>query len=386
MVEILLSLTIILVGTKIASHLCNKINIPGVIGELLVGILVGPAVLGLVHSGEIIDVFSQIGVIFLMFLAGLESDFNLLKKYMKPSIAVALLGVILPIILFFAAGCMYHFPFNEALFLGIVFAATSVSISVQVLREYKRVDSKEGAVILGAAVVDDIMVVIMVSLFTTFIKQAGKFQLNAEFLWDILGKKFIFFLVTYLFAKYLLQPLFNWAKRLVAEEAVTAIALVCCFGFAVLSEELGMSDVIGAFFMGVLISLTHHREIIQEKIETIGYSLFIPVFFVSIGLKVEFQGLLQAVDLVAVLVILGVASKLIGGYLGSRFTGLNQMQSLVVGSGMVSRGEMALIIVQMGTAYHLISENIYSAIVLAIILTTLISPFLIQMSLKKIPD
>lgn len=383
MVEILLALTVILVGTKLAAHICSKINVPSVIGELLIGIIVGPAMLGIVHSSKMIDIFSQIGVIFLMFLAGLESDFNLLRKYIKPSFAVAILGILLPMILFVGIGVFYHFPMNEALFLGIVFAATSVSISVQVLREYNKVDSKEGAVILGAAVVDDIIVVIMVSIFTTFIEHHGKLQLNAQFLWDVVGKKIIFFVVAYLFAKYLLQPILVLSKKLIATEAVTAIALACCFGFSVLSEELGMSDVIGAFFMGLMLSLTHHRDIIQEKIETIGNSLFIPVFFVSIGLNVEFAGLSSTIGMVFVFMILGVLSKLLGGYIGSKFTGLDHTQSLVVGSGMVSRGEMALIIVRMGTQFHLINENMYSAIVLSVILTTLISPFLIQLSLKK---
>ena len=383
MAEILLSLTFILLGTKLAAHLCNKINIPSVIGELLVGIVIGPGVLGLVHPNEVMDIFSQIGVIFLMFLAGLESDFNLLKKYLKPSFSVAILGVIFPAVVFLILGLCYHFPFNEALFLGIVFAATSVSISVQVLREYNKVNSKEGAVILGAAVVDDIIVVIMVSMFTTFLKHQGHLAINSEFIWDILVKKIIFFVITFLFAKYLLQPILELSKKLIAQEAVTAIALACCFAFSFLSEELGMSDVIGAFFMGLMLSLTHHREIIQEKIEAIGYALFIPIFFVSIGLKVHFRGITDNLIIALLLIILGVLTKLIGGYIASRFNGLNKMQSLVVGSGMVSRGEMALIIVQMGTQFHLINQNMYSTIVLAIIITTLISPFLIKMAINE---
>lgn len=383
MVEILLSLTVILVGTKFAAHVCQLVNVPSVIGELLVGVLLGPAILNIVHPGEVMTAFSQIGVIFLMFLAGLESDFGLLKKHIKPSVIVAVLGVVLPMVLFFLVGNMFHFPTNEAVFLGVVFAATSVSISVQVLREYQHLDTEEGSVILGAAVVDDIMVVIIVSIFTTLLEQNGHIQMTSAFWWDILGKKVVFFLVAFLFAKYLLQPILKMAKRLIASEAVTAVALACCFGFAVLSEELGMSDVIGAFFMGLMISLTDHRDVIQSKIDTIGYSLFIPAFFVSIGLNVRLDGVLKNIGFIALLVLIGIISKLVGGYIGAKCSHLSSRQGLVIGSGMVSRGEMALIIVQMGTRYHLISQAMYSEIILAIILTTLISPFLIKASIKK---
>lgn len=382
MVEVLLSLAVILVGTKIAAHLCQKINIPSVIGELLVGIILGPAVLNIIHPTEIMDIFSQIGVIFLMFLAGLESDFHLLKKYMKPSVIVALLGVILPMIMFFIIGNVFHMPTNEAIFLGVVFAATSVSISVQVLREYNKLDSKEGSIILGAAVVDDIVVVMIVSVFTTLLDHHGQIEWNAQFLWDMLGGKILFFVVAFLFAKYVLQRVLDIAKRLMATEVVTAASLALCFTFALLSEELGMSDVIGAFFMGLMISLTDHQKVIQEKIDVIGYSLFIPVFFISIGLNVEFGGVLKNIGFILLLTIFGILSKLIGGYLGGRAFHLERQQSFVVGSGMVSRGEMALIIVQMGMRYHLISETMYSEIILAIILTTLISPFLIKLSVK----
>ncbi|CAM3985933.1 cation:proton antiporter [Catellicoccus marimammalium] len=383
MIEILLAFIVILLGTKLAAHLCQLINIPSVIGELLVGILLGPAMLNLVHPSQTMEIFSQIGVIFLMFLAGLESDFHLLRKYMKPSVVIACLGVILPMILFFIVGNVFHMPTMEAVFLGIVFAATSVSISVQVLREYNHLDSKDGSIILGSAVVDDIMVVMIVSIFTTILDQKGSFSFNLAFLWDMIGGKLLFFLVAFLFAKYLLLPLLRIAKRLYATEAVTAFSLALCFAFALLSEELGMSDVIGAFFVGLMISLTEHQKVVQEKIDVIGYSLFIPIFFVSIGLNVRFDGFIKNLPFILILTVLGVLSKLIGGYIGGRFSHLTSRQSFVVGAGMVSRGEMALIIVQMGVRYHLISDNMYSEIIMAIILTTLISPFLIKGALAK---
>lgn len=374
----------ILLGTKLAGHLCNRIGVPSVIGELLVGIILGPALLNIVQPTEIVQLFAQIGVILLMFLAGLESDLSQLKKYLKPSVLVAILGILFPMVLGSLVGHLFALPVVSSIFLGIVFSATSVSISVQVLREYNRLDSDEGSVILGAAVVDDIVVVLIVSVFSSIINMGSQLQFDFAFFWNLLGLKFLFFLVIYLFAKFLLQPVMRLASRVVAIESQAAMALVLCFAFAILSEKMGMSDVIGAFFIGLMMSTHPSQPKVQEKLDTIGYAFFIPIFFVSIGLNVEFSAFKEHFGMIVLLTLTGILSKLVGGYLGSRMSHLSKSASTIVGSGMVSRGEMALIIVQIGQAHHLVTGSVYSAIVVAIILTTLASPLLIKYSIEKL--
>ncbi|WEG72982.1 cation:proton antiporter [Vagococcus intermedius] len=381
--ELLIALIAILIGTKLAGHLCNLIGIPAVIGELLVGIILGPAMLSIVQPTDLIHMFSQIGVILLMFLAGLESDLGLLKKYMKPSVSVAVTGIIFPLILCAIVGSLFNLSWLSSLFLGIVFSATSVSISVQVLRDYRRLDSEEGSIILGAAVVDDIVVVLLVSIFATFINMEGDFALNGAFFWDLLGKKLLFFGLTYVFAKYMVKPLLKWTKRIVATEGETSIALVLCFTFAVLSEVLGMSDVIGAFFMGLILSNHSSKERIENKVVTIGYALFIPVFFVSIGLDIRFSAFKEHAMFIVLLSLAAVISKLVGGYISARASHINKNNAWLVGAGMVSRGEMALIIVQMGKSLDLVTGSIYSAIVVAIIIATLVSPLLIKFFIER---
>lgn len=382
-INLLISIILIILGTKVAGHLCHKIGVPAVIGELLTGVLLGPAILGWIHHTEFIAVFAEIGVILLMFLAGLESDLDKLRKYLRPSLMVALFGIVLPFSLLSGAGLLFGVPMNEALFLGVIFSATSVSISVQVLKEYNRLDSPEGSVTLGAAVVDDIAVVLIVSLFTALMSVDGTGTgFNASFIWTLLWPKLVFFLVLFLFARFILKPLMTLTNNLTGFELGTALALVLCFAFAIFSEEVGLSDVIGAFFMGLLLSRSENKEHIEHNVSIIGYSLFIPVFFVSIGLDIELSAFKDYALFILILTVLATATKLFGGYAGGRLTHLSKEQSLIVGAGMVSRGEMALIIVKMGSAIGLVSLDLYSAIVVAIILTTLFSPLLIKYAVE----
>lgn len=381
--ELLLALILILIGTKVAGHLCQKISIPAVIGELMVGIIFGPALLGWVLPSDSIHVFSEIGVILLMFLAGLESDLDLLKKYFKPAMSVALFGIIFPLLLCGALSYLFGLSLLTSIFIGMVFSATSVSISVQVLREYNRMDSEEGSIILGAAVVDDIVVVLIVSIFSTVMNLGGKLVLDGAFFWDMFGKKVLFFLMIYLLSKFILKPFLKIASRLLATEGVTAAALVLCFAFAILSQKLGMSDVIGAFFMGLMLSRESVKEEVEERVSTIGYALFIPVFFVSIGLDLDLSVFGEKYGFIILLSLMAIATKLVGGYVSGRLSKIDRSTSWIIGSGMVSRGEMALIIVQMGRSLDLLSPDIYSAVVVAIIVATLVSPLLIKFFIER---
>jgi len=385
LMELLLSLILIIIGTKLAGHLCHRIGIPAVIGELLTGVVLGPALLGLVLHTEMISIFAEIGVILLMFLAGLESDLDKLKKYLKPSVMVALFGILLPMIFLSGAAHLFDITWKEAIFIGVIFSATSVSISVQVLKEYKRLDTAEGSVTLGAAVVDDIAVVLIVSLFSAFLNMdSGSSSVGGiGLLWDLLGTKILLFLGLFLFAKFILKPLISLTKKIVAVEIETALGLVLCFAFAIIAQKVGMSDVIGAFFIGLLLSKHEVKHNIEHNTSVIGYSLFIPVFFVSIGLDIELSAFKEYAVLIIVFTVLATLTKLIGGYLGGRLTHLDRDQSLIVGAGMVSRGEMALIIVKMGENLGLVSAGHYSAIVVAVILTTLFSPLLIKFAIER---
>ncbi|MDE6376803.1 MAG: cation:proton antiporter, partial [Ligilactobacillus sp.] len=239
----LLQLVIILLLTKLGAHLSNIFNFPSVIGELLVGVLAGPAVLNLLVPTTFTHYFAELGVIVLMFIAGLEGDLKALIHYWKPSLTVAILGVIVPTASAFLL-CYYVFGFSAktAIFLGLILSATSVSITVQVLREMQRLNSPEGSMILGAAVADDIICVILlgicVSLFGTTADLKRPIPL-------MLFLMLLFFALALILGKWFVPKFLSIFSRLNASENETTAALVLCFGFAFLAVSLGMSDVLG---------------------------------------------------------------------------------------------------------------------------------------------
>ena len=383
--EFLGTLCLVLITTSFAGHFSRRIGIPAVIGQLLVGILIGPAVLGWVHNNAFMHTFSEIGVIILMFIAGLESDLGMLKKYFKPALAVAFSGVVFPVVLIYFFGKLFHFSFEQAIFLGVTFSATSVSISVEVLKELKRLKSKEGTTILGAAVIDDIISVIILSVLVSMFSNVAKAQgghhssnLWMSFLLDALYFVMIFFLFEWIAPK-----MMRLGEHLKVASSVTLMSIVLCLGMAWLAEQVGLSDVVGAFFAGVAIAQTPYKQEVDSNIEPIGYAVFIPVFFVSIGLNMTFKGFFDDLIFIVSLTILALITKWLGCGLGAKVLGMNYDSMNIIGSGMVSRGEMALIIAQIGYEAHLLSSEYYSSVIFVIILTTLAAPFMLKAAIKR---
>ncbi|CAM4075782.1 cation:proton antiporter [Streptococcus penaeicida] len=374
----LFQITIILISSFLAIEASKKLAIPAVVGQLLVGIIIGPSLLNLVHQGHIIHFLAELGVILLMFLAGLEADLALLKKYLKPSLAVAITGVVIPVGLFYMVTKLMGYDVNTAMFYGIVFAATSVSITVEVLQEYKRVQTKVGAVILGAAVADDIIAVLLLSFFVATNKGSGS---NSNLLFQMIGQLlFLLFLIA--LVKYIVPAIYRLTFKIDQFEKDSFLALLICFSMALLATTVGMSAVIGSFFAGLAIGQTHKGEEIMHEISELSYMFFIPIFFASIALPLKFDGLFANLGIIIFFTILAVISKLLPGYLVAKGFNFSKMDSLTVGAGMVSRGEMALIIVQIGLAEKLITSQVYSTLVIVIILSTVIAPFILKKSFK----
>lgn len=374
-------LCLILVSTTIASHFSRRFGIPAVIGQLLVGIVLGNAGLRLVHPDILVADFSEIGVILLMFLAGIESDLSLLRKYFRPGMYVAVLGILLPILLGTVSGNLFQIPLNESFFLGLILAATSVSISVEVLKELNVINTKEGSTILGASVVDDILVVLIVSVSMSFLGAKGG---NDSPLGMMLVEQVLFFVAVFLLIRWGAPYLMRLSKKLLAESSVIIVSLILCLSMSYLADLIGLSSVIGAFFTGIAIGQTKVWKEVQYNVEAIGYAVFIPVFFISIGLDISFEGIGNQLVLIVAVTLLAIASKLFGGFFGSKLAGFDNQSSLMVGSGMISRGEMALIIIQLGAQAQLVTDDYYSAFILVIIFTTLASPFLLKYFTKKI--
>lgn len=376
-------LSVILLATLIGGQFSARLKLPAVVGELLAGIIVGPAVLNLVQPTEIIKVLSDIGVIFLMFLAGLDSDLKTLKKLLRPSVLVAGFGMIVPIIIAYMTGILFAFSQAESLFLGLTFSATSVSISVAVLQEMGRLEGKEGMTILGAAVADDLLSIILLSIVSglTGVSEPGSNK-GKDLILSLLTQAAFLILLVFV-SVYVIPRLINLSQRLTLPVPETLVAMIIVVLASWGAEKVGLSNVIGAFFAGLALNRTSAQKTLKKNFTVIGYSSFIPIFFVSIGLNMSIKGILNDFILFFVLVIGSVFSKLVGAGLGAKIAGFSNSSALLVGTGMVSRGEMALVVAQMGLTNHLLAPAAYSTVIGAIIMTTVVSPFLLKWSISK---
>lgn len=374
----------LLLATQIVAHLCRRVEIPEVIGQILVGIIAGPAVLDWVHLNSMMNEFQEIGVIILMFIAGLESDLSLLRKYLKPAVVVALLGVIVPIVIMGPVSYMFGFTKLESLFIGVIFATTSVSISVAVLREFNRLDSREGATVLGAAVADDIIGVILLSVMISVINgSSNSGHGNGQPLGIVLLMQLVFFGGTYLLIRWLAPYLIHMSDRLLTVASTSVMAMIICLGMAAIADYVGLSGAVGSFFAGIAVANTKHKEVVDRSFIPIGYAMFIPLFFVSVGLNMRFDNIGESFVFVIVMTILACLTKLLGCGVGAKLSGFSMPSSYIVGSGMVARGEMGLITAQIGYEAHLLSPMYYSDVITVIIIATVLAPFILKNALKR---
>jgi Kef-type K+ transport system membrane component KefB len=374
--EFLLQLTIILITAKLAGDLAMRLGQPAVLGQLLAGVLIGPAVAGLVEPSAIVEVFAQIGVLLLMFLAGLETDLRALNENRNTSIAVAVGGILFPLAGGYAGGLWLGMEQGHALFLGLLLSATSVSISVQTFRELGKLNIRESTTVLGAAIVDDILVVLGLTIVLGLLT-AGEISLA----WVIVKKVIFIVLAVIMVWKGIPFALRKFA-RLKGIETVLGIGIILCLLFSLAAEYFGVAGIIGAFAAGLAISRTEIKHQIEKKMEAVAYSFFVPVFLASIGLMVTFDGLAEQLLPLFLLSVLAIATKLIGSGLGARITGYNAKSSLAIGSGMVSRGEVALIIAALGLNSGLLPSELYTTIIMVIVITTVVAPPLLKWFLK----
>ena len=379
--DFLLFVAIILLSTKIFSLLSQKVNMPQIVGALLVGVLLGPSCLNILHETDFLTKSAEIGVIFLMFLAGLDTDFDDLKATGKSAVIIAFVGVLIPLgsgfltyFLFFHGERPDTMIFLESTFVGIVLTATSVSITVETLREMGKLKGKMGTSILGAAIIDDILGIIALTVITSFTVPGVEIMV-------VLLKIFLFFVfiavcgffVFRLFRK--LEIVYGTKRR------VAIYAVVFCLLLSYISEVyFGVADITGAYFAGlILCNVTETKSYIASKINITSYMFFTPIFFASIGIKTVITGMSQELILFTLaLLIVAILSKIVGCGLGAKICGFSNMDSLAIGVGMISRGEVALIVAQKGEQAGLISSTLFPAIVLVVIVTTLITPILLK--------
>lgn len=394
--EILLSLAIILLFTKLFGVITEHVHLPQVVGALLAGVLLGPSCIGILIENDFLTTASEIGVIMLMFIAGLDTDLNDLKHTGFTAFIVALSGVIVPIV-----GCsaVYLAFFMEswdfvtvikAVFVGVVFAATSVSITVETLQEMGRLKTRVGATLLSAALIDDIIGIVVLSIVTGIAdSKTGKSTSGAGETGLVLLKILLFFVFA-LIVGFLVYKLFKKLSINYGHHRRIAIwALAFCFVMSYCAEKLfGIADITGAFFAGVILcNVTGARQYVAKKITVASYLVFSPIFFAGIGLKTNLHLVTGDIILFSlVLLFMAIITKIIGCGLGAKVCGMNMRESLSVGTGMVARGEVALMVAQKGISSGYIDGKIFPAVVLVVIVAALSTPILLKFSFKGMPQ
>ncbi|ETT78158.1 MULTISPECIES: cation:proton antiporter [Bacillus] len=366
--EFFFQIALILLSTKLAGDLSVRLGQPSVLGKLIVGIVIGPAIFGWIENSELLTQLSNVGVILLMFMAGLETDLEELNANRNSSLAVALGGIVLPFVGGYVAGLVVGMEQGNAVFLGLLLCATSVSISVQTLRDLGKMKTRESTTMLGAAVFDDILVVILLAFAMSFL---GTDDVNLTM---VILKKVVFFASIILIGWKGVPAIMRWLSPLRVSESIVSAALIICFSFAYFGELLGIAGIIGAFAAGIAISQTNYKHEVEKKVEPIAYAMFVPVFFVSIGMNITFDGIGDQIWFILALTVIAVFTKLIGCGFGARMTGFDAKSSAIIGAGMVSRGEVALIIAGTGLSSGLLAQDYFTAIVIVVILTTMITP------------
>jgi Kef-type K+ transport system membrane component KefB len=369
--ELLLGLVLVWLVAKLAAEGMERIGQTAVLGELLAGVLLGPGVLGLVHESEALHALAELGVLILLFEVGLESDLDELLKAGLQAALVAVVGVVLPFMAGYALMHWSGYPPLVAVFVGATLTATSVGITARVLADLGRLQDAAANVVLGAAVVDDILGLIILAVVTG-VAQTGLVSLGGV---ALLSGKAVIFLVVALFLGLKLAPaLVRWIGRLRARGALVVYAVVFAVALAALADLIGLATIIGAFSAGLILATTERRAHIEERIKPVA-DLLVPVFFVTVGMKVE-PAMLNPfapnaqLGIAMLLTAVAVASKLAAG-LAVYQRGVRRWP---VGVGMVPRGEVGLIFAGTGLAVGVVAADLYSALVVAVMLTTFVAP------------
>ncbi|MCT4592752.1 MAG: cation:proton antiporter [Anaeromicrobium sp.] len=372
--EYLLHIGIILLGAQIGGIISRRLRQPVVLGQIIVGILLG---INLIEKTELVSQLAEIGVIFLMFIAGLEADVDELKASGKSSTAIAILGVVVPMGLVSGAAYLMGQSMASSIILGLISIATSVSISVQTLKEIGFLRSKQGIAILGAAIIDDIIGIILLTL------TIGMVRPNAHSgVFSVIIKIITFFIITFVLGYIIIKVVLKIHHKFNLRRVIVSYSLIFCLLLAYLSEDLGVAAVTGAYFAGVILSMTPYRHKISHDIQIVSDSFFTPIFFVSIGLGVELNELGYGILFSLILVLLGIIGKIFGCGFGARATGFSLRESLQVGIGMVPRAEVSIIIANLALSLNLIGDKEFSSAIVLVVATTLMTPSLLKWSFK----
>ena len=384
---ILLSLFVVFVAAQIGAEIAQRLKLPGVVGEIVAGCLIGPSALGWlkvsdIASGTPLDVLAEIGVVLLLFAVGLEMRLDDLKKVGRSAFLVGILGVVVPFVLgsIWAHGA--GFEWARSLFVAAAFVATSAGITARVLQERGALQRIESRVILGAAVIDDILAMLLLGVVAAL---GGGEDIRVGRLILVLVQAIAFVAVIGWLGTRVMRVKGHWLERPINPLSPLTIALTLCLGLAFLSTKLGLAAIIGAFLAGMIASETRKREELEHQTQPL-LAFLTPFFFVVTGAKIDLSVFASgaALWMLLVVTVIAVISKFAGGFLGA--LSLGRRGATIVGVGMVPRGEVGVVIASLGLAEGVFSAEIYAVIVAMSLLTSIITPPVLAALLKREAD
>ena len=374
-------LAIIIVSAKVFGLVAQKLKAPQVVGEILAGLVIGPCVFGVVEQSSYISLLAEIGVIMIMFSAGLETNLKELLKTGPKAFAIAVVGVFVPL----AGGtllysCFYGFSkvgtegFYKAIFIGTILTATSVGITVQTLKELGHLKEHVGTLITSAAIIDDVIGIIVLT-FVIGMK-------NPDSKPSVVVRNVLLFFVFSILVGILMYYIFKHIDmRYPHQRRVPILGLALCMFFAFAAEEaFGIADITGAYVAGLILCNLNDSDYIARKIDINSYMIFGPVFFASIGLKTEFSGFTGALLAFSLcFVAVGLLTKVLGCGLTAKIMGYSFSESLKVGVGMMTRGEVALIVAQKGLSEGMLESKYFASVILLIIVSSITTPIVLKL-------
>ena len=386
--EILRQLAVIVVAAKFFGLVARKIHAPQVAGEIVAGLLIGPSLLGLVQPSDFLSGMAEVGVIMLMFTAGLGTDIKQLKETGIKATMIACAGVFIPLVcgtLLYM--CFYGFSaigtdsFYKALFIGTILTATSVSITVEALKELGKLSGVIGTTIMSAAIIDDVIGIIVLTIVISFKDP------NAEIL-SVVIHTLLFFIFA-IGVGIIIYHIFKWVdRRYPHTRRIPIMSMALAFIMAYVAEKyFSVADITGAYIAGVILSSLDDSNYISRKMDINSYMLFGPVFFCSIGLQTDVRTLDTTIMAFSIcFVAVGLLSKIIGCGGISKIMGYSFGDSMKIGVGMMTRGEVALIVSQRGLATGMMNQAYFTAVIMLIIVSSIITPVILKILYEKHPE
>jgi len=391
-IQTIIGVGILLFAAKLMAELFHRLKLPIVLGELLAGMIVGPFALGslflfdgqpLIKIDGELRILGEIGAIVILFIAGLEVTPKEFLRGGKASFVVATFGVIIPFFVGFFVFELFGFGAYQSMLIATALTATSIAVSVQVLREFGKLQTPEARLIIGAAIIDDILAIAVLSVVSSLGTATGDIaQIDPVHIVIVIVQVLGFFAVL-LIGSLIIIPRIVARKMWKAEGSVEAIATALFFGAAALAGMIGLSPIVGAFAVGMALSSSKVFEKIEHYIGKLGL-IFAPLFFAFIGAQVDFRGVnAEVLMLSGIIIAVAVATKFFGCGLPAMLFLKDKRKSMQVGIGMISRGEVGLIVAGIGVASGVLTSNVYSTIVIMVAVTTIITPLWLKSSYKK---